>query len=140
VVQVARHKAPAEISQDAAVQERVKLSCDFINDAVATNQPISAVTSGFGAMAYKAFSRDQAEEPQNSIPWLHKAGTGNGIPASDLRASILLRMNSHLRGASGIRMEMLERMGTFLNKGATPHVYEFASIGASGDLSPLAYI
>ena len=140
VMQVARHNAPVEISQDAAVQERVKLSCDFINDAVANNQPIYGVTSGFGAMAYKAISKDQAEELQNNIPWFHKVGTGNRIPASDVRASILLRMNSHLRGASGIRMEMIERMGTFLNKGATPHVYEFASIGASGDLSPLAYI
>src|SRR5690606_14235477 len=69
-----------------------------------------------------------------------KVGTGNRIPASDVRASMLLRMNSHLRGASGIRMSMVQRMETFLNAGATPHVFEFCSIGASGDLSPLAYI
>jgi phenylalanine ammonia-lyase len=67
-------------------------------------------------------------------------GTGNLLPQADVRASILVRMNSHLQGASGIRMSMIERMGTFLNEGATPQVREFASIGASGDLSPLSYI
>jgi phenylalanine ammonia-lyase len=67
-------------------------------------------------------------------------GTGNLLPQEDVRAAILVRMNSHLQGASGIRMSMIERMGTFLNAGATPQVREFASIGASGDLSPLSYI
>lgn len=140
LVQVARHGAPVAISQAAGVQERVARSSEFIRQAVADNQPIYGVTSGFGAMAWKTISREQAEELQNNIPWFHKVGTGNRIPGSDVRGSILLRMNSHLRGASGIRMSMIERMATFLNQGATPHVFEFCSIGASGDLSPLSYI
>lgn len=140
LVQVARQGAPVAISQASEVQERVARSSEFIRQAVADNQPIYGVTSGFGAMAWKTISREQAEELQNNIPWFHKVGTGNRIPGSDVRGSILLRMNSHLRGASGIRMSMIERMATFLNKGATPHVFEFCSIGASGDLSPLSYI
>lgn len=140
LVQVARYEAPVAISSAAVVQERVKLSNDFILKAVADNQPIYGVTSGFGAMAYKTISKEQAVELQNNIPWFHKVGTGNRIPGSDVRAAMLLRMNSHLRGASGIRMTLVQRMETFLNRGATPHVYEFCSIGASGDLSPLAYI
>ena len=140
VAKVARENVKVSISDSSEVQTRVKESCDFINDAVANNQPIYGVTSGFGAMAYKAISKDKAEELQNNIPWFHKVGTGNRLPNTDIRASMLLRMNSHLRGASGIRMELVERMQTFLNEGATPHVYEFASIGASGDLSPLSYI
>jgi phenylalanine ammonia-lyase len=137
---VARHAAPVGISSDPLVQERVKLSNDFMLKAVADNQPIYGVTSGFGAMAYKTISKEQAVELQNNIPWFHKVGTGNRIPGSDVRAAMLLRMNSHLRGASGIRMALVQRMETFLNEGATPHVFEFCSIGASGDLSPLAYI
>jgi phenylalanine ammonia-lyase len=140
LVAVARRGTAVSISSDPAVQERVQLSSDFILKAVADNQPIYGVTSGFGAMAYKTISKEQAIELQNNIPWFHKVGTGNRIPGSDVRGAILLRMNSHLRGASGIRMSMIERMATFLNQGATPHVYEFCSIGASGDLSPLAYI
>lgn len=140
VVRVARHGAAVQVSEAPEVWARVRASADFINQAVADNQPIYGVTSGFGAMAYKAISKEQAEDLQNNIPWFHKVGAGERIPGEDVRAAMLLRMNSHLRGASGIRPELIERMATFLNAGATPHVYEFASIGASGDLSPLAYI
>lgn len=140
VVNVARRKARVSVSEASEVQERVKKSNDFILKAVADNQPIYGVTSGFGALAYKVISKDEARELQNNIPWFHKVGTGNRLANEDVRASILVRMNSHLQGASGIRMSMIERMGTFLNEGATPVVREFASIGASGDLSPLSYI
>ena len=140
VIDVARGHSDVKISDSDVVQDRVRKSNDFILDAVANDKPIYGVTSGFGAMAYKNISKDQAIELQNNIPWFHKVGAGNRIPNSDVRAAMLLRMNSLLRGASGIRMEMIQRMETFLNKDATPHVYEFASIGASGDLSPLSYI
>lgn len=140
VMKVARSSMPVKISDDTEVQERVRKSNDFILKAVEEGLPIYGVTSGFGAMAYKTISKDQAIELQNNIPWFHKVGTGNRIPDADVRSAMLLQMNSLLRGASGIRMEIIQRMETFLNKGATPHVYEFASIGASGDLSPLSYI
>jgi len=140
MVSVARQGSPVAISLDPLVQQRVQRSSDFILKAVADNQPIYGVTSGFGAMAWKTISKQQAVELQNNIPWFHKVGTGNRIPAADVRAAMLLRMNSHLRGASGIRLSLIQRMETFLNQGATPHVFEFCSIGASGDLSPLAYI
>ncbi len=140
VVRVARDRENVAITGNAAVHERVRKSNMFILEAVDNNKPIYGVTSGFGALAYKAISKEQAIELQNNIPWFHKVGTGNLLPQEDVRAAILVRMNSHLQGASGIRMSMIERMGTFLNKGATPQVREFASIGASGDLSPLSYI
>lgn len=140
VVDVARGGATVALSNDPAVIDRVNESNAFILDAVADSKPIYGVTSGFGAMAYKAISKEQAMELQNNIPWFHKVGTGNLLPQADVRAAILVRMNSHLQGASGIRLSMIERMGTFLNAGATPQVREFASIGASGDLSPLSYI
>ncbi|MES2605860.1 MAG: aromatic amino acid ammonia-lyase [Pseudomonadota bacterium] len=139
-VEVARLGRRVMISNESAVQERVRLSHEFILKAVADNQPIYGVTSGFGAMAYKTISKEQAIELQNNIPWFHKVGLGRLLPQSDVRAAMLLRMNSHLRGASGISLELIKRMETFLNVGATPQVREFASIGASGDLSPLSYI
>jgi len=57
-----------------------------------------------------------------------------------VRAALLIRANSHLHGASGVRLELIRRIETFLNAGVTPHVQEFGSIGASGDLVPLASI
>lgn len=140
VVSVARHGTRVAITDDPSVRERVRQSCEFILEAVARDEPIYGVTSGFGALANKRISKLDAGELQNNIPWFHKVGTGKRLPQEDVRAAILIRMNSHLKGASGIRLSLIERMGVFLNEGATPHVREFASIGASGDLSPLAYI
>ena len=140
VVSVARGGVRVVVSEDEKVQVRVRKSNEFILQAVANNQAIYGVTSGFGAMAYKVISKEQSIELQNNIPWFHKVGTGNRLPNEDVRASILVRMNSHLQGVSGIRLSMIERMGIFLNEKVTPHVKEFASIGASGDLSPLSYI
>jgi len=140
VVSVARGGAKVVITDEPKVRQRVDKASAFILKAVADNQPIYGVTTGFGSMANKAISKDEAVALQNNIPWFHKVGTGNRLPNEDIRASMLIRMNSHLKGASGIRLSMIERMGVFLNAGATPHVREFSSIGASGDLSPLAYI
>lgn len=140
VVSVARGGARVAISDDADVRARVDASNELILKAVDDNQPIYGVTSGFGSLAHKAISKDQAVALQNNIPWFHKVGTGNPLPEEDVRAAMLIRMNSHLKGASGIRMSLIERIAVFLNEGATPHVREFSSIGASGDLAPLAFI
>ncbi|MES2301411.1 MAG: aromatic amino acid lyase, partial [Pseudomonadota bacterium] len=77
---------------------------------------------------------DLLEEVQRLALWQHKSTTGPRLPAEDVRAAMLLRANSLMKGASGIRTEIIERFVTFLNAGALPHVYQRGSIGASGDL------
>ena len=140
VVQVACYGTQVCISDELEVLKRVELSCNYIAEAVATGQPIYGVTSGFGGMANVVISPESAALLQNNLLWFLKSGTGGKLPVADVRAAMLLRMNSHLKGASGIRLELIRRMEKFLNAGVTPHVYEFGSIGASGDLVPLSYI
>lgn len=140
VVRVARHGAPAYLTDNEEILRRVKASCSYIGDAVASRQPIYGVTSGFGGMANIVISPDYAALLQNNLIRYHKTGAGKRLPLADVRAAMLVRMNSHLYGASGIRLEVIQRMQKFLNAGVTPHVYEFGSIGASGDLVPLSYI
>ena len=140
VVSVARHGALVRINDSHEVLQNVQASCAYIHDAVESGQPIYGVTSGFGGMANVVISRECAALLQNNLMWYHKVGAGQRLALSDVRAAMLLRANSHLHGASGIRLELIHRMGTFLNAGVTPHVHEFGSIGASGDLTPLAYI
>jgi len=77
VVSVSRGMAKVTITQDAAVRERVRKSNEYILEAVADDQPIYGVTSGFGAMANKRISREQAVALQNNIPWFHKVGGGS---------------------------------------------------------------
>lgn len=140
VVSVARHGAKVRLSDKDEILQGVQASCDYIADAVASGQPIYGVTSGFGGMANVVISREYADQLQNNLIWYHKVGAGQELPLADVRAAMLLRANSHLYGASGIRLELIRRMELFLNAGVTPHVHEFGSIGASGDLTPLSYI
>lgn len=115
-------------------------SCDYIANAVESGQPIYGVTSGFGGMANVVISLESAALLQNNLVWYHKTGAGNKLSLEDVRSAMILRVNSHFQGVSSIRSEIIERLITFLNAGVTPHVYEFGSIGASGDLVPLSYI
>ncbi|WP_017317764.1 HAL/PAL/TAL family ammonia-lyase [Mastigocladopsis repens] len=140
VVSVARHGTQVCITDNHDVMQGIQASCDYIRNAVESGQPIYGVTSGFGGMANVIIPRENAALLQNNLIWYHKAGAGQRLPLADVRAAMLLRVNSHLYGASGIRLELLQRMETFLNAGVTPCVYELGSIGASGDLVPLSYI
>jgi phenylalanine ammonia-lyase len=140
VINVARHGKQVSLTTQKKILQGLEASCDYIANAVKCGKPIYGVTSGFGGMAHIAIAPEQAAELQNNLIWYHKAGTGKKLPLADVRAAMLLRVNSHIYGASGIRLEILKRIVTFLNAGVTPHVYEFGSIGASGDLVPLSYI
>jgi phenylalanine ammonia-lyase len=79
-------------------------------------------------------------ELQHMALWHHKTATGPRLSREDVRAAMLLRANSLAKGYSSVRRELIERYVTFLNRGATPHVFKRGSIGASGDLCPLSYI
>ncbi len=138
LAKVARERIPVNVTNDTKVLQRLQESCAYIARAVAEGQPIYGVTSGFGGMANVAISPENAAQLQNNMLWFLKAGSGQRLSNADVRAAMLLRMNSHLQGASGIRLELLKRMEMFLNADVTPHVYEFGSIGASGDLVPLS--
>jgi len=140
VVRVARYGAKVLLTEQEEVLQQVQASCDWVAEAVASGQPIYGVTSGFGGMTNVVISPDLAKELQNNLMRYHKVGAGQKLSLTDVRAGMLLRANSHLHGASGIRLELIQRIETFLNAGVTPHVREFGSIGASGDLTPLAYI
>src|SRR5262245_2765083 len=140
VVRAARQGAQIRLTSDAKVLHRVTASCDYVTDAVAIGKVLYGVTTGFGGMASKLIAADETAELQENLLWFLKAGAGRRLPTSDVRAAMLLRANSHLRGASGVRLALIRRIETFLNARVTPHVHDLGSIGASGDLVPLASI
>jgi phenylalanine ammonia-lyase len=151
VVAVARGGAAAQLTDNKEALGRVEASHRYIIDATQACQPVGAgipptcrpiygVTTGFGGMANSFIPPDMAGELQQNLIIYHKAGAGKRLPLPDVRAAMLIRANSHLLGLSGLRLELIERIMTFLNTNVTPHVREFGSIGASGDLTPLAAI
>jgi phenylalanine ammonia-lyase len=140
VVRVARFGAKVRLTEDEQILNNIQASCDFIQNAVKTGEPIYGVTSSFGGMANVIVPAEETSELQNNMPWFHKVGAGKLLPTPAVRASMLLRANSLMQGVSGVRLELIQRLVIFLNADVTPQVYELGSIGASGDLTPLAYI
>jgi phenylalanine ammonia-lyase len=140
VVRVARGGVRVALHEAPRIRQRMEASCEFVAEAVDRQEPIYGVTTGFGGMAHIAIPREQAAELQTNMLWYHKTGAGRTLAVADVRAAMLLRANSLVRGVSGVRVAVVERLLEFLNAGATPQVHEHGSIGASGDLVPLAYI
>jgi len=132
--------AKVAISNDPAVLDRIEKSRKVIVDGVARGEQIYGVTTLFGGMADVYVGPDQLQDVQTLALWQHKSTTGPRLPDADVRAAMLLRANSLIKGASGVRLEIIERYITFLNEGVHPHVYQRGSIGASGDLVPLSYV
>lgn len=140
VVRVARFGAPVKLTDDQKILQRVEAAHDYIVEAVQRGKAIYGVTTGFGGMANTMIGADQAADLQKNLIWFMKSDAGNHLPSEDVRAAMVIRANTHLLGFSGLRLELIRRMEIFLNAGVTPHVREFGSIGASGDLAPLACI
>ena len=112
----------------------------FVEEQVAVGTPVYGVTTGFGRMAEKVITPDQRSRLQVNLLRSHAVGLGDPLSAPEVRAIILLRANALARGHSGIRVAVVERLLTFLERGWAPRVPGSGSVGASGDLAPLAHI
>jgi phenylalanine ammonia-lyase len=140
VVRVARYGAKVKLTDAPGILQRLEASHDYIIKAAKAGKSIYGVTTGFGGMAHTVISPEETAELQDNLIWFMKSEAGKRLPGADVRAAMLVRTNSHLLGLSGLRLELVRRMITFLNANVTPHVCEFGSIGASGDLTPLVSI
>jgi histidine ammonia-lyase len=105
----------------------------------AAGGPVYGVNTGFGALADKVIPADQRIELQRAILRSHSAGVGAPLPAEVVRGMLLLRARSLTAGYSGVRESLPGAICTLLNAGVTPWVPEHGSVGASGDLAPLAH-
>jgi histidine ammonia-lyase len=111
-----------------------------VERAVKSNRPIYGVTTGFGALSGVVVPPDRARELQISLLRSHASGAGPALSADVVRGLLLLRYTSLARGHSGVRMEVVDLLGEFLNRRLVPWVPEQGSVGASGDLAPLAHL
>ncbi|CAG8812659.1 12664_t:CDS:1, partial [Racocetra fulgida] len=113
---------------------------NYIDKIIDEGKTIYGVNTNFGGMAKKHLPIEELPLLQENAIWSHKCSIGKQLPVEHVRASMLIRANALMRGVSGIRLELIERVLKFLNADLTPVVREYGSIGASGDLIPLAQI
>ncbi len=111
-----------------------------VERAVAAGRAVYGVTTGFGALSEVVVPSARLKELQVSLVRSHASGTGPALGSDVVRGMLLLRLNSLARGLSGVRVELAERLAELLNRGLTPYVPEQGSVGASGDLAPLAHL
>jgi len=138
VLEVAEGRAKVKISP--SVTKKVKRSRDFIERALDQGEKIYGVTTGFGMLSDQLIDRSQIEDLQRNLIRSHSVGVGPFFDEVTTRAITLLRANVIAMGYSGVRMEVLKRLVEMINKGVHPLVPEQGSVGASGDLAPLAHL
>ena len=137
VLAVARGGAPVEISAEAMTA--MTTSRSIVDGIERDGRPVYGVSTGFGALASTFVAPDRRVELQHALIRSHAAGIGAPMPREVVRSMMLLRVRSLAMGYSGVRPLVAQALVDLLNHDVTPWVPEHGSLGASGDLAPLAH-
>ena len=130
----------ARASIGAEARDRVVKARDFVESRFASGEAIYGVTTGFGRLANVHIDPKDAGQLQLNLVRSHASGTGAPLDRRSVRAAGALRANSLSAGHSGVKLETLDLIVELLNRGVTPVVPCQGSVGASGDLAPLAHM
>jgi len=129
-----------KVQIDPTAIEQVKTAQAFIHQQVQEGRIVYGVTTGFGINADKNIPADEAEFLQHNLLISHCSGIGRPFSKEIVRAIMFIRLNTLLAGHSGIRLQTIKLLLQFLNQGIHPFIPEQGSVGASGDLAPLAHM
>ncbi|MEZ4392569.1 MAG: histidine ammonia-lyase [Polyangiales bacterium] len=141
IVQVARARRP--VALDTPALERMRRAREAVNAIVAGRDGaprVYGVNTGFGALAEKRIAPDKIRQLQHNLLRSHACGVGDALPTDVVRAMMLLRAQVLALGASGVRPVLVETLAAMLNAGVHPVIPSQGSVGASGDLAPLAHL
>lgn len=133
-----REGRPVELTKES--RQRVERSRAVIEAAIRERQVIYGVTTGFGAFSDVIISPQDARTLQKNVLMSHAAGVGPPFPDDVVKMIMLLMANSKAKGYSGLRLSTLDTFLKMLNEGVVPMVPEQGSVGASGDLAPMAHL
>src|SRR5438876_2934494 len=138
IITVTRHYAPVTLGHESIA--RIEAARAVIERIADENQKVYGVTTGFGHLSRVRIPHDQLIELQHNLLRSHAAGVGEPLTEEVARAIMLLLAASLGRGNSGVRPEIVEMLLTLLNKRVYPLIPSRGSVGASGDLAPLAHL
>jgi histidine ammonia-lyase len=119
----------------------ITLCRDYLDKKLeSTTSPIYGITTGFGSLHNKTISKDQLNKLQENLVMSHACGTGPVVREDIVRLMLLLKIHALSLGKSGVQVSTIQRLIDFFNEGICPVVFEQGSLGASGDLAPLAHL
>ena len=128
-----------ELSQES--RERIVKCREYLDNKMKTQkEPIYGVTTGFGSLCNISISKEQLSQLQKNLVMSHACGVGEEVPAEIVKIMLLNKIQSLSYGNSGVQLQTVERLIAFFNNDILPVIYQQGSLGASGDLAPLAHM
>ncbi|KJK24284.1 histidine ammonia-lyase [Burkholderiaceae bacterium 16] len=131
---------PLRVSLDSEAAEAIAASVACVENIVAEGRTAYGINTGFGLLAQTRIAREDLENLQRSLVLSHAAGVGEPLDDAMVRLIMLLKINSLARGFSGIRRKVIDALIALVNAEVYPHIPLKGSVGASGDLAPLAHM
>lgn len=140
VVAIAAGRAEALLSSDPGFLARLRAGRDLLRSRLDGGEPVYGVSTGVGASVENAIPTELQDDLARNLFRFHGCGTGAALAAEEASAVVAARLASLARGYSAVRPVVLEHLVRLLQRGALPRIPEEGSVGASGDLTPLAYL
>ncbi|MCA0218316.1 MAG: histidine ammonia-lyase [Actinobacteria bacterium] len=134
------YRAPVRVNLAPSALNNLSRAHQVIVDAMARGDVVYAVNTGFGKLADRRISPDDLEELQRRSVLSHMVGVGDPLPDEVVRAILVIKLIGLARGHSGVRVEIAEMLAALINFDVLPVVPSQGSVGASGDLAPLAHL
>lgn len=131
---------PVQISLGAQARTKVLESQECVAQAINNDQPVYGINTGFGKLAQIRIDRSQLDQLQENLIRSHSVGVGQPLTEEVVRFALILKANALSKGYSGVRPELIDLLCAFVNENIFPIVPSQGSVGASGDLAPLAHI
>ena len=139
VKEVINEKLALALSDQA--KEKIQTCRNYLDGKLANNEhPIYGINTGFGSLCNTSISNEDLGTLQKNLVMSHACGMGDEVPAEVIRLMLLLKIQSLSYGHSGVQLATVERLIAFYNEDILPVVYQSGSLGASGDLAPLAHL
>ncbi|MEC7576348.1 MAG: histidine ammonia-lyase [Alphaproteobacteria bacterium] len=134
------YREPVKITLNAAAYDAIDGSTRVVDDVIKSGKTVYGINTGFGKLAKKRVSLEQLEKLQENLILSHCTGTGYTLYDEITRLIMVLKINALAQGFSGVRRELIDALITLLNKEIYPCIPAKGSVGASGDLAPLAHM
>ncbi len=128
-----------QVAIGASARSLIDSSHAAIDQHATRDEPLYGINTGFGSLSRKRIAPEQVREVQRNLIRSHSSGLGEPLPGEVVRAMMMILAASLCRGCSGVRIDVVQLLVDMLNRGVTPIVPSRGSVGASGDLAPLAH-
>ncbi|MCD4694674.1 MAG: histidine ammonia-lyase [Bacteroidales bacterium] len=137
--QIFRQNKKLELSEEA--KKKIRKCRNYLDEKMESQtEPIYGINTGFGALYNHTISKEDLSTLQKNLVMSHACGTGDEVPQEIVKLMLLLKAQSLSYGHSGVQLETVQRLIDFFNNDVLPVIYQLGSLGASGDLAPLAHL